>query len=59
MISITRAAAICNLGENIDEIFYNACNGKLLPHHVTIDLPEIKEKKYNNFVKSKLRTRFF
>ena len=47
MISITRAAAICNLGENIDEIFYNACNGKLLPHHVTIDLPEIKEKKYN------------
>ena len=47
MISITKVSAICNLGENLDEIFQKACDGVLLPHRITAELPIIEDKTYN------------
>lgn len=47
MISITKVSAICNLGENLDEIFKNACDGVLLPHKITAELPSIQNEIYN------------
>lgn len=47
MISITKVGAICNLGRNIDEIFNNACSGKILPHKIEFELPKIGDEKYN------------
>ena len=47
MISITKVSAICNLGENLDEIFENACCGVLLPHKITAELPLIADESYN------------
>ncbi len=47
MITITKAAAICNLGENSEEIFQNLTAGKLTDFKVTTPLPEIKSEKYN------------
>ena len=47
MISITKVSAICNLGENLDEIFEKACCGVLLPHKITAKLPLIESETYN------------
>ncbi len=47
MISITKVSAICNLGENLEEIFKNACDGILLPHVITVELPLIQDATYN------------
>ncbi|MBQ8887831.1 MAG: hypothetical protein IJY61_09040 [Candidatus Gastranaerophilales bacterium] len=47
MINITKVAAVCNLGRNIDEIFNSACSGKNLPHKIDFELPKIEDKKYN------------
>ncbi len=60
-ISITKYSAICNLGNDIDEIFHNALLGKrsfdfldniiskkTFPFgRVNTDLPDIKQKEYN------------
>ncbi len=47
MISITNVSAVCNLGENLDEIFKNACDGRLIPHVISVKLPEIENETYN------------
>lgn len=47
MITITKTGAICSLGENLDEIFANACAGKITDFKITADLPVIKNEKYN------------
>ena len=47
MITITKTAAICSLGENSDEIFSNAVAGKLCDLRITSELPKIKDDKYN------------
>ena len=47
MINITKYSAICNLGENIEDIFNNAVEGKLLPHCINRELPTIENPKYN------------
>ena len=47
MISITKVGAICNLGRNIDEIFNNACCGKIFPQKIDIELPKIDNEKYD------------
>ena len=39
---ITDFSAICNLGDNICEIFQNATNGKLRNFSINSPLPEIK-----------------
>lgn len=44
---ITDFSAICNLGDNICEIFQNATNGKLRNFSINSPLPEIKNEKYN------------
>ncbi len=41
MINITNAAAICNLGENLDEIFTNIIEGKIVDFKVSATLPVI------------------
>lgn len=47
MITITKTAAICSLGESLDEIFSNAVEGKLTDLKITADLPEITCEKNN------------
>ena len=47
MINITKYEAICNLGSNIDEIFENALMGKILPHRIDYNLPEIKDEMFD------------
>lgn len=47
MLNITKTAAICNLGENLDEIFQNIIAGKLTDFKIHTPLLEIEEKKYN------------
>ena len=47
MITITKTAAICCLGENLDEIFSNAVVGKLCDLRITSELPEVENKKYD------------
>lgn len=47
MITITKTAAICNLGENLKEIFSNAVDGKITDLKISDDLPEIVDEKYN------------
>lgn len=49
MITITKTAAICSLGENLDEIFSNAVAGKLCDLRITADLPEIEKKRERAF----------
>lgn len=44
MITITKTGAICSLGENLDEIFANACAGKITDFKITADLPVIKNE---------------
>ncbi|MBP3924037.1 hypothetical protein J6E39_02200 [bacterium] len=46
-ILITQTSAICNLGENISEIFKNAVEGKIFPHKITAELPQIEDKNYD------------
>ncbi len=45
MITITKTAAICSLGESLEEIFSNAVAGNLPDLRITADLPEIEEKR--------------
>ena len=47
MITITKTAAICSLGENLEEIFSNAVAGKLSDLRITAELPEVENKKYD------------
>ncbi len=47
MIRITKAAAICNLGENLEEIFQNIIDGKIVDFKITTLLPEIHKEVYN------------
>lgn len=47
MIKITKADAICNLGENLDEIFVNLLKGKLVDFKITTPLPVIMQDIYN------------
>ena len=47
MISITKAAAICNLGENLEEVFKNVIDGKLVDFKISTTLPEIESEIYN------------
>lgn len=49
MITITKMAGICCLGENADEIFSNAVAGKLCDLRITADLPKIGEKRERAF----------
>lgn len=44
---ITQTSAICNLGENISEIFKNAIKGEICPHKITSELPAIADKNYD------------
>lgn len=47
MINITKYSAICNLGENINDIFNNAIIGKITPHRINFELPTIENPKFN------------
>lgn len=47
MINITKAAAICNLGENLEEIFANTIDGKLVDFKINVPLPDIDSECYN------------
>lgn len=47
MISITKVSAVCNLGENLNEIFEKVCECVLLPHKITVKLPLINDETYN------------
>lgn len=44
---ITAVSAICNMGDNLDEIFDNVCNGCLRDFKISTQLPKISTAKYN------------
>ena len=41
MIKITKVATICNLGNNLDEIFHNILSAKLTEFKISSPLPQI------------------
>lgn len=47
MINITKFAAICNLGANIEKIFERALSGDIVPMVITEELPTIHDKTYD------------
>lgn len=47
MIKITKVAAICNLGNNLDEIFHNILSAKLTEFKISSPLPQINDEKFN------------
>lgn len=46
-IVITKISAICGVGRDIQEIFNNVLEGKIVPHKINFKLPEINNPDYN------------
>lgn len=46
-IFITQTSAVCNLGQNIHEIFKNAIEGRICPQKINFELPKIEDADYN------------
>lgn len=50
MIKITKTAAICNMGDNLEEIFQNIVAGKLCDFKIKSCLPTVDDLRCNNML---------